>query len=54
MSALSASNSSGASDGEISRMCIALLQKGQVLQLHGNVPGAILKSERSEGRKTNE
>ena len=43
MSALSASNSSGASDGEITQTCIALLQEGQALELHGNVPGAIAK-----------
>ena len=43
MSALSASNSSGASDVEIWDQCVALLQEGQAFELHGDVPGAIAK-----------
>ena len=39
----STSNSSGASDGEITDRCIALLKEGQALELHGDAPGAIGK-----------
>ena len=39
----SASNSSGASDHNITQTCNALLEEGQALELHGDVPGAIGK-----------
>ena len=43
MGASTSNSSNGASDGEITQTCIALLQEGQALELHGGVPGAIAK-----------
>ena len=43
MSALSASNSSGASDDAIWDRCFALGLEGQTLNQRGDVPGAIAK-----------